>query len=82
MESTRNDPPFGAVVRYHRRRARLSQAELARIAGVGKTVVFDIEKGKRTVRLETLVRVLHALNIRLSWTSPLKRRFEEDHAAS
>jgi HTH-type transcriptional regulator/antitoxin HipB len=40
----------GALVRACRKKVGLSQAELARLAGVGKTVVFDIEKGKTTIR--------------------------------
>lgn len=68
---------LAAAIRFHRRRARLTQAGLARLAGVGKTVVFDIEKGKRTVRVATLLRVLEVLNIRLEWQSPLKTAFEE-----
>ena len=71
-------PALPAAVRYHRRKAGLSQAGLAQIAGVGKTVIFDIEKGKETVRLQTLLRVLHALNITLEWSSPLA----DDFAAS
>ena len=63
---------LGDVIRFHRKRARLTQVELASLSGVGKTVIFDIEKGKRTVRFETLMRVLHALNIELEWASPLK----------
>jgi y4mF family transcriptional regulator len=62
---------MGAAVRDHRRAAGLSQQELARLAGVGKTVVFDIERGKPTVRLATLLLVLDALNLRLEWRSPL-----------
>jgi HTH-type transcriptional regulator / antitoxin HipB len=58
-------------VREHRTTAGLTQRELAVLAGVGKTVVFDIEKGKPTVRLATLLRVLDALNLRLEWHSPL-----------
>lgn len=46
---------LAAAVRSHRRKAGLSQAGLARLAGVGKTVVFDIERGKETVRLKTLL---------------------------
>jgi y4mF family transcriptional regulator len=64
-------PEIGTVLRYHRRRSGLSQSELATLAGIGKTSVFDIEKGKSTVRLATLMAVLRALNIVLTLTSPL-----------
>jgi len=44
---------------------------LAELAGVGKTSVFDIEKGKATVRLSTLLAVMHVLNIDLVMRGPL-----------
>lgn len=56
----------------NRKKAGLSQKELADLAGVGKTVVFDIEKGKETVRLNTLLKVLEALNIKIELIQPLK----------
>ena len=62
---------LGQAIREHRKTAGLTQAELAQLAGVGKSAVFDIEKGKSTVRLETLLRVLAALNMELHWRSPL-----------
>ncbi len=68
---------IGEAVRYHRRRSGLSQHALADLAGVGKTSVFDIEKGKTTVRLTTLVAVLNALNISISLASPLMKEFSE-----
>ena len=61
----------GALVRACRKKVGLSQAELARLAGVGKTVVFDIEKGKTTIRMDTLLRVLGVLSIRVGLRSPL-----------
>ena len=61
------------LVKQHREVAGLSQAELALLAGVGKTSVFDIEHGKQTIRLEVLLKVLAALNIELEPTSPLLR---------
>jgi HTH-type transcriptional regulator / antitoxin HipB len=54
-----------------RKQAGLSQLELAEHAGVGKTVVYDIEHGKKTVKLETLYNVLSVLNIKIRFESPL-----------
>lgn len=62
---------LGDVVLRHRKAAGLTQLELARLAGVGKTVVYDLEKGKTTMRLETLMKILAVLNIRLTWIAPL-----------
>ena len=56
-----------------RKRANLTQSELAELAGVGKTVVWDLEHGKRTIRLETLLKVLAPLNIDLIARSPITR---------
>lgn len=47
------------------------------LSGVGKTVVFDLEKGKITVRLATLLKVLRVLNIKIEFKSPLMGLFEE-----
>lgn len=62
---------LGQVVYNHRKKSQLSQAQLAELAGVGKTVVFDIEHGKATVRLDSVVKILHALNIKIVLHSPL-----------
>ncbi len=68
---------IGRLVRFHRKQSNLSQSELADLAGVGKTVIYDIEKGKMTVRFETLMKVLRALNIKIIFASPLMPLFEE-----
>jgi HTH-type transcriptional regulator/antitoxin HipB len=47
---------------------------LAKVAGVGKTVIFDIEHGKESVQFDTLKKVLEALNIRFVFQSPLIER--------
>lgn len=78
--AVKNSPPvtnmqLSSVIRYHRKKAGLSQSELARLAGVGKTAVFDLEKGKESVRCNTLLKVLQVLNIQLSWESPLKELY-------
>lgn len=66
------------MVRFHRKKAKLTQFALAKLAEIGKTAVFDIEKGKKTVRLATLLAVLHVLNIQMEFQSPLMHRFEDD----
>jgi HTH-type transcriptional regulator/antitoxin HipB len=62
------------TLRQHRRLSGLSQSRLAKIAGVGKTVVFDLEHGKESVRFDTLKKVLAALNIRFVLQSPVLER--------
>ncbi len=66
---------LGEMVRFHRKIAKLSQEDLAKISGVGKTAIFDIEQGKETVRLSTLTKVLKALNIDIQFTGPLMALF-------
>lgn len=58
------------IIRYCRKKSGLSQQGLAKLAGVGKTAIFDIEKGKETVQLATLLKVLAVLNIRLQLITP------------
>lgn len=59
------------VIRMHRKAAGLSRARLSEMAGVGKTVIYDIEKGKESVQLDTLRKILRVLNIRIVLTSAL-----------
>ncbi|MDZ7766349.1 MAG: type II toxin-antitoxin system Y4mF family antitoxin [Melioribacteraceae bacterium] len=59
------------IVRAHRKKAGLTQKQLADLAGLGKTVIFDIEKGKETVQFNSLLKVLNALNISLKAKSRL-----------
>ncbi len=68
----------GEIIRFHRKQAGLSQEELATLAGIGKTAVFDIEKGKQSIRFSTLLRLLHALNIQLKFESKMMEHFNEN----
>jgi HTH-type transcriptional regulator/antitoxin HipB len=65
------------AIRFHRKKAGLSRNDLAKISGVGKATLFDIEHGKNSVRLTSLLKVLSALNISLMWDSPLRYLYEE-----
>ncbi len=68
---------IASIVHFHRKKSGLSQAELAKLAGLGKTVIFDIEKGKLSVRLDTLLKVLKVLNIKIELHSPLMILYKE-----
>ncbi len=48
------------LVVMHRKKSGLSQHGLAKLAGVGKTVIFDLEHGKMTIQLDTLFHILDA----------------------
>jgi transcriptional regulator with XRE-family HTH domain len=71
------DQDLKTIIREHRRLSGLSQSELAKLAGVGKTVIFDIEHGKESVRFDTLKMVLAALNITFVLQSPILLRQEK-----
>jgi len=70
------------IIKYHRKKAGLSQKSLADVAGVGKTVVFDIEKGKETVQFKSIINVLKALNISIELNSPLMDKYNTEHENS
>lgn len=59
------------LVIYHRKQSGLSRIELAELSGVGKTFVYDIEHGKQSCRLDTLIKILKTLNISIELKGPL-----------
>lgn len=73
---------LGQCIKYHRKQANLSQLDLANLADIGKTVVFDIEHGKTSVQFNSLLSVLYALNINLTVDSPLINEFKEQYEKS
>lgn len=68
--------PLAEIILFHRKKAGLTQKELADLAGTGKTVVYDLEKGKSTIQLNTLQKILDALNINIQFRSPLMDEFD------
>ncbi len=66
---------FGEIVKFHRKKSGLNQLELANLSGIGKTAVFDIEHNKLTVQLDTLLKVLNTLNIKINLNSPLMKSY-------
>lgn len=71
------DRKMSDIVLFHRKESGLTRNQLADLAGVGKTVIYDIEKGKETIQFSTLQKVLKALNIKIIFTSPLMEVLNE-----
>jgi y4mF family transcriptional regulator len=69
---------IGKTVRYFRKQSGLSQEALAKLAGIGKTAVFDIEKGKETIQLNTLLRIFEVLNVKIKLETPFAMPTEGD----
>jgi transcriptional regulator with XRE-family HTH domain len=57
---------FGFVIRRLRQEARLSQEGFADLCGLHRTYVGAIERGEKTVTIETAQRLAQALDISLS----------------
>ncbi len=62
---------IGPIIRCHRKKSNLTQKQLADLAGVGKTAVFDIEHGKESVQFDTFQKVCSVLNISIKLDSPV-----------
>lgn len=73
--------PLAQLIQQHRKKAGLTQTKLANLAGVGKTVVWDLEHGKESVQWDTIQKVLRVLNITFQWRSPFLERTASTLAA-
>jgi HTH-type transcriptional regulator / antitoxin HipB len=74
---------IGAIIRFHRKKSGLTQVELARLAGIGKAAVYDMEHATKSTRIDTLQKVLKVLNIEVKLESPIMNAYEDQkHEAS
>jgi HTH-type transcriptional regulator/antitoxin HipB len=71
------DYKMSDIILFHRKESGLTRNQLADLAGVGKTVIYDIENGKESIQFSTLQKVLKALNIKIIFTSPLMEVLDE-----
>jgi HTH-type transcriptional regulator / antitoxin HipB len=70
------------IVKYCRNKSGLTQKQLADLSGVGKTVVYDIEKGKESIRMNTLLKIFEVLNIKIKFESPLLNLMQKENEES
>jgi len=69
---------LGAAVRQRRKRLRLTQEAVARAAGCGLVFVYNLERGKPSLRLDKLLDILRVLGMDIVVT--LRDRGEETPA--
>lgn len=63
---------IGTFVKRERKRVGLTQQELADLAGVGLNFVYQLEKNKKSVQLDTTNQVLQVLG----YTVGVARKFD------
>lgn len=61
MTTIKSPQKLGEALRSARKRLGLTQPQLALAAGVGVRFIVDLEGGKATVRLDSVLRVIEAL---------------------
>lgn len=59
---------LGQVIRNARRAQQLTQMELAGLAGTGRRVIIEIERGKATAHIGKVLMILAKLGITLQAT--------------
>ena len=57
---------FGVIIRRLRLQSGLSQEAFAHICGLHRTYIGSIERGEKTVTIETVLKLAHALDLTLS----------------
>ena len=60
-----NPEDLSLIILQQRKKSGLSRNQLALLAGVGRTAIFDIEHGKTTYQIDTLFKILPVLNLKL-----------------
>jgi HTH-type transcriptional regulator/antitoxin HipB len=72
----RSNKDLGAAIRLARKNQNLRQVDVAQKASVRQALVSDIENGTTSAKLDTVMRVLAALDLDLSIISRRKTGFD------
>ena len=64
---TINYKELGARIRAERRRKALTQEQLSEITGISESFLGHIERGGRTLSIETLAKLANALNLSIEY---------------
>ena len=66
LEIVRSSKSLGVALRRRRRQLKLTQAELAERAGIRQGTVSQVENGLKTVKLQTVMDLLRALDLEMA----------------
>lgn len=69
MTNIQDAEALGGVIRRERKRQRVTQAELAALAGVGVRFLRELEHGKESCQLGRALAVLQTLGISIAATT-------------
>ncbi len=72
----RNNNDLGEAIRRSRKKLDLRQVDVAQKASVRQALVSDLENGATTAKLDTVIRVLAALDMDLSIVPRRKAGFD------
>lgn len=73
MLTIKTTKQLGSTLRNKRKSLGLTQPQLAMAAGVGVRFIVELEAGKPTVRLESVLKVIDALGCDLSIDSAIQQ---------
>jgi HTH-type transcriptional regulator/antitoxin HipB len=72
----RSNKDLGAAIRLARKDRNLRQVDVARKASARQALISELENGATTAKLDTVMRVLAALDLDLSIVSRRKTGFD------
>ncbi|MGD8913425.1 MAG: helix-turn-helix domain-containing protein [Candidatus Thiodiazotropha sp.] len=72
----RNNKALGEIIRQERLKQEMRQVDLARKASVRQALISDLENGAVSAKLDTLIKVLAALDMDLSVVPRRKAAFD------
>ncbi len=72
----RNNRAFGEIIRHERLKQKMRQIDLSSKASVRQALISDLENGAVSAKLDTVIKVLAALDMDLSVIPRRKAEFD------
>ena len=72
MDLQKDIDKYGKNVKYYRKKFNLTQAQLAELTNLSTNYIGMIERGKRIIKLDKILKIANSLN------TPTSKFFEEN----